>query len=61
MSLLIAILLALGFHYTPEQIQTGAGAPDANVIHAQQIIDEGLYYYGEDGGIILEDDVDPNN
>ena len=63
MELLIAILLKLGFFYTPETLCTkqNNGTQSAEVILAQHILDEHLYYFEDDGGIVIEDDVDPNN
>lgn len=62
MTLLIAILLKLGFYYTPEQVTLlSSTGQDENVIYAQHIIDDGLYHYDADGGVVLEDGVDPNN
>jgi hypothetical protein len=61
MALLIAILLKLGFYYTPEQAETGSNSQNEEVIYAHHIIDEGLYHYDEDGGVVIEDDVDPGN
>ena len=63
MELLLAILLKLGFFYTPEQIdrEISTAQMDVNVQHAEYIIDKGLYSYDEDGGVVIEDDVDPNN
>ena len=62
MELLIAILFALGFNYDPATVATLSGSTqDINVVRAQHIIDAQLYHYDEDGGVVLEDDVDPNN
>ena len=61
MELLIAILLKLGFYYTPAQvlIQQNSGTQSTEIIHAQHIIDAQLYHYDDDGGVVIEDDVDP--
>ena len=60
MELLIAILLKLGFYYTPDQLQVlQTTGTDEQVVYAQHIIDDHLYYYDEDGGVVIEDDVDP--
>ena len=63
MELLIAILLKLGFFYTPEQVNTirTTGVPNEEIIYAEHIIDDHLYHYDEDGGVVIEDDVDPDN
>jgi len=70
MELLIAILLQLGFVYTPDQLATlGPNGQDAQVVHAQHIIngglyhidEEGHYHIDEEGGVVVEDDVDPDN
>jgi hypothetical protein len=63
MELLIAILLQLGFYYTPEQVNSiqTTGAPNEEIINAQHIIQDHLYHYDEDGGVVIEDDVDPDN
>jgi hypothetical protein len=62
MQLLIAILLCLGINILPEA-PGSPGTPDTanvNVQRAQHIIDNDLYYYTDDGGIVIEDNVDPH-
>ena len=61
MELLIAILLKLGFYYTPEQIQNQQinNTQTEEIIYARHIADEHLYHYDQEGGIVIEDDVDP--
>ena len=61
MELLILILMKLGFSYTPAQFNVPSTAQQEEVIYAQHIINEGLYHYDEDGGVVIEDDVDPEN
>jgi len=61
MELLILILLKLGFLYTPRQLSDPSADSDPKVIYAHHIIDASLYRYDEDGGVIIEDDVDPNH
>jgi len=57
MQLLILILYAMGFYYTPEQIILTPTGTDPQITRAQHIIDDQLYYVQEDGGIVIEDDV----
>jgi len=62
MDLLIAILFALGFHYNPDQITTLQSSPtndDYQVEFATYIRDNNLYHYSADGGIVIEDGVNP--
>ena len=61
MELLIAILLKLGVYYSPEQVlaQQNSSNPDQKILYARHIIENRLYRLDEDGGVIIEDDVDP--
>lgn len=63
MELLLAILLKLGFYYTPDQVTAirVSGAPNEEIFYAQHVVDEHLYHYDEEGGVVIEDDVDPEN
>ncbi len=64
MELLIAILFALGFNSTAQDVanfkpldpQEQTQLDKANVI-----IDKHQYHYDAEGGIVIEDGVDPNN
>lgn len=59
MELLIAILFKLGLFYTPDEVEFLRQNGDPEVTYAQQIIDDGRYYYDAEGGVVIEDDVDP--
>jgi hypothetical protein len=62
MELLILILLKLGVYYSPDHLahEQNTGTESTEVIYAQHIIDDNLYHYDEDGGVVIEDDVDPH-
>ncbi|CAN5624291.1 hypothetical protein BH11BAC1_BH11BAC1_11110 [soil metagenome] len=59
MELLIIILMKMGFYYTPDLLNTPVASQSQEVKNAKYIIDEGLYHFEEDGGVVIEDDVDP--
>jgi|GEM_PF-6425595 len=60
MDLLIAILMYLGYSYTPAQLsaQTAAHVDDPNVKYATYIIDNRYYSLDEDG-VVIDVDVNP--
>lgn len=58
MNLLIAILLYLGFSYTPEQVNALASANNEEVLQATHIRDNNLYICNEEG-VVFDVTVNP--
>lgn len=53
MNLLVAILLYLGFNYSPEQVTTlQASGQDENVEYAKYVRDNNFYTCNEEGVVI---------
>lgn len=61
MDLLVAVMIALGFHYSPEQITSLSGTSNEELKKATLIIENHLYRYDADGGIVIEDGVNPQH
>ncbi|MEO8086875.1 MAG: hypothetical protein ABI763_08655 [Bacteroidota bacterium] len=59
MQLLIIILMKMGFYYSPGQVSAPDVLQAEKVAHAQSIIDRRQYHFEADGGVVIEDDVDP--
>ncbi len=61
MDLLIAILMYLGYTYTPAQLNAQTAATqDPNVKYAKYIIDNRYYSLDEDG-VVIDVDVNPGH
>ncbi|MEO8085746.1 MAG: hypothetical protein ABI763_02940 [Bacteroidota bacterium] len=63
MNLLISILLAMGFHYTPAQIPPGQTPlnPADPIAYATFIRDNGLFHITAEEGVVIDVDVNPRN